>query len=198
VIFIKKTHIIIALIIFVTIALIATPSIHAQDDDISEDDSNQCDNVNNTNKTCNNKSLLPIKGNQLIYLAFGLIIILILSFIGLFYGLKRQFLKHQESLLPVPQNNHNGSDGTNDNHSPPYKEVMTKMLSPDENRVITEMINKKGPILQSQISRLPNMGKVKAHRTIKELKKKDVINVKTNGKTNEISLADEIRDMLLS
>lgn len=69
------------------------------------------------------------------------------------------------------------------------------MLSTDEKRIVHELVNRNGSMLQSQISRMPEMGKVKAHRTVRKLQRKDIITVTANGKTNKISLTDHIQNM---
>lgn len=198
VISISTTHQIVSIIIcFIALTSIIA-NVYAEE--ISQDSQidGTCPNENNTNKTCNNKSLIPLKGNQLIYVIFGLVIIIIISLIGITYGIKRQFLKTQASLLQPQTIEKEGEYSEQQPDSPPYKEVMTKMLSEDENRILKELINQNGSLLQSHISRMPNMGKVKAHRILKELKKKEIVTIRANGKTNEISLTDEIKTMVLS
>jgi uncharacterized membrane protein len=41
------------------------------------------------------------------------------------------------------------------------------------------------------------MGKVRTHRTITELKKKEIITVESHGKTNRITLTDDAKNVLL-
>lgn len=195
---ISKTYRFIPIILIGILLIFSTINIQAEETSQDPAGANNCANANNTSKTCNNKSIFPFKGNQLIYIALVLIIVVIASIIGISYGMKRQFLKHQEALLPKDNRQNKMITSNGDLDAPPYKQVMTKMLSDDENRIINELINQKGSALQSQISRLPDMGKVKAHRILKELKKKEIVNITANGKTNEISLKDDIKDMILT
>jgi len=54
----------------------------------------------------------------------------------------------------------------------------------NENRLIKKLIEQKGTISQSEISRMPNMEKVKAHRVLKNMEIKGIICLKKYEKTN--------------
>ena len=57
-------------------------------------------------------------------------------------------------------------------------------------------MNKNGKILQSEISRMETMNRVKAHRIIKDLQKKGIITVEQNGNTNIITLVNDVLKIL--
>jgi predicted transcriptional regulator len=69
-----------------------------------------------------------------------------------------------------------------------------KLLTPNEKIVIEYLIEKNRPILQSEISRMEDMTKLKAHRVVKELQSKGLIKLESQGKTNKITLNEELRD----
>jgi len=61
-----------------------------------------------------------------------------------------------------------------------------------------KLIEKDGALLQSEISRMPNMGKVKTHRVVKDLELKGIIRVAKYGKTNQIHLSEDVKKVLLN
>ena len=78
------------------------------------------------------------------------------------------------------------------------KSVFLKFLNYGENQVIKKLIENDGTILQSEISRMPNMGKVRAHRIISELKKKEIITLEQYGKTNRLYFTEDVKKILLN
>ena len=91
----------------------------------------------------------------------------------------------------------NGKATNQNNSKKSTKSVFLKFLNYGENQVIKKLIENNGTVLQSEISRMPNMGKVRAHRIITELKKKEIINLEKYGKTNRIYLTDDVKSILL-
>jgi hypothetical protein len=77
------------------------------------------------------------------------------------------------------------------------QKTMLKFLNYNENRVIKKLIEKEGSILQSEISRMPNMGKVKAHRVLQDLETKGIIKKESYGKTNRVILDETIQKIFL-
>lgn len=51
-------------------------------------------------------------------------------------------------------------------------------LSPDERRILKEVIKEKQGLRQSQLEKRTGMHKVKVHRTVQKLKSKDVVHIK--------------------
>ena len=76
-------------------------------------------------------------------------------------------------------------------------EVLLKFLSPDEKKLINLLIENNGKILQAELTRLPEMSKVKSHRTVLRLMDKGVIEKETLGKTNIIKFTKEIKEGLM-
>lgn len=77
------------------------------------------------------------------------------------------------------------------------KILFLKFLSYGENKVIKKLIENNGTVLQSEISRMPNMGKVRTHRIVTDLKRKGIITIEKYGKTNRINLTDDSKNVLV-
>lgn len=75
--------------------------------------------------------------------------------------------------------------------------VILNLLNQDEKKVIEKILAGKGQVLQAEITRLPDMSKVKSHRIVKRLFQRGVIRIEKYGKTNIVKLNDEIKDGLL-
>lgn len=75
--------------------------------------------------------------------------------------------------------------------------VVLKFLSYNENRVLKKLLEHNGTVLQSEISRIPNMGKVKAHRVLKDMQMKGIITIEKYGKTNRIILTGDVKNLFL-
>jgi hypothetical protein len=71
------------------------------------------------------------------------------------------------------------------------REILFSILDEDEKKVIKKLINNNGKIVQSDLSL--DFGKLKAHRVIKKLEEKKIIDIKKDGKTNQIKLKGELR-----
>ncbi len=71
-----------------------------------------------------------------------------------------------------------------------------KLLNPNERKVIEKIIENKGNALQSEISRMEGMTKLKAHRAVKELASKGIIKVEQYGKTNQLILIEDFKDII--
>ncbi len=77
------------------------------------------------------------------------------------------------------------------------KDVILKFLNPAERKVLESLIEKKDSVLQSEICRRENMNKLKVHRAVKELKRKGIVKTEKYGKTNRITLSEDIKEILL-
>jgi uncharacterized membrane protein len=82
-----------------------------------------------------------------------------------------------------PQTNNNGS--------------ILKLLNLNEKKVIEKIIENKGSALQSEISRMEGMTKLKTHRAVKELERKGIVTPEQYGKTNKILLTKDIKEVIL-
>jgi len=71
-----------------------------------------------------------------------------------------------------------------------------KLLNANEKKVVEKIIENKGSALQSELSRMEGMTKLKTHRAVKELERKGIVKLEQYGKTNRIILAKDIKDIL--
>jgi len=75
----------------------------------------------------------------------------------------------------------------------PYLKAVLKFLEPDERMIIQLIIDSSQTLTQSQIAQETNFDKVKISRLIKKLEEKEIISKNNEGKTNKISLADDLK-----
>ena len=68
------------------------------------------------------------------------------------------------------------------------RETMLRLLDKDEREVLGFLLSSNGSAPQSQISKLPLMGKVKAFRTVQKMKSKGLAHIESNGKLRVVSL----------
>ncbi len=73
-----------------------------------------------------------------------------------------------------------------------FNEATLKFLEGDEKVIVKRLVEKDGEALQSELTQLEGMTKVRSHRAIKRLEKKGVVKVVQKGKTNIVRLAGEI------
>jgi uncharacterized membrane protein len=76
------------------------------------------------------------------------------------------------------------------------KNIILKFLNPGERNVMKTLIEKKGEILQSEISRMEGMTKLKTHRAVKDLERKGIIKRESHGKTHRIILSKDIKEAI--
>jgi len=76
-------------------------------------------------------------------------------------------------------------------------EVLLQFLNKEERAIVNKLIEEDGKVLQSELTRLPGMGKVKAHRIVQRLIDRHVIETEDHGKTNLIRFTKEIKEGLL-
>lgn len=77
------------------------------------------------------------------------------------------------------------------------KDIILKFLNMSERKVVESLIEKKGEILQSEISRMDGMTKLKTHRAVRDLERKGVIKRESHGKTHRIILSKDIKEAIL-
>ncbi|MCK4555083.1 MAG: hypothetical protein KAT83_00595 [Candidatus Aenigmarchaeota archaeon] len=75
--------------------------------------------------------------------------------------------------------------------------TLLRFLNASERKILEKLIENKGTTLQSEISRMDDMNKLKTHRAIKDLERKGIIKTESHGKTNRIILNNDIRDTIL-
>jgi uncharacterized membrane protein len=71
---------------------------------------------------------------------------------------------------------------------------MLEILQSDEKEVIKMLVENKGEILQSKLSR--SLGKVKAFRVVESLMRRGVVVKEPYGKTNKIKLNEKFKNIL--
>lgn len=86
---------------------------------------------------------------------------------------------------------------TNNKSTDINKDAILKLLNFNERKVLQRLIKRKGEVLQSEITRMEGMNKLKTHRAIKNLEIKGVIKTEDHGKTKNIILSKDIRDIML-
>jgi hypothetical protein len=135
--------------------------------------------------------LLLLVGSTL----FILCVVIPLIYLLLSRNVKKQLERNTNLITEIV--NKNNSKPTHEDNTTSSKILFLKFLSYAENKVIKKLIENNGTILQSEISRMETMGKVRTHRVITELKKKEVIIIEPYGKTNRITLTDDAKNVLL-
>jgi DNA-binding MarR family transcriptional regulator len=73
-------------------------------------------------------------------------------------------------------------------------EIIMRFLGHDEREIIRLLNEKGGMTTQSEISRLPMMSRLKAHRAVRKLESRGIIHVEKYGKANLLRLVEELRD----
>lgn len=76
------------------------------------------------------------------------------------------------------------------------KDVILRFLNLNERKVIKKLIDRKGTALQSEITQIDGMTKLKTHRAVRDLERKSIIKTEPYGKTNRLILSREIKEFL--
>jgi len=76
------------------------------------------------------------------------------------------------------------------------RESVLALLPPTERKVVLAIAEKDGETLQSEVSRLEGVGKVKAHRVIDKLIRRGVLEKRQVGKTNMLKIRKDILEAL--
>ena len=149
--------------------------------------------------TANGYAICPrMIPNYILWFSMILMVVIILP-ISYYVISKRLEEKMEKNLNAITRMvNHdvksdikNGDLKTNNNSN------ILKLLNINEKKVIDKIIENKGAALQSEISRMEGMTKLKTHRAVKELESKGIVKLEHHGKTNRIILRDDIRELLL-
>jgi uncharacterized membrane protein len=75
--------------------------------------------------------------------------------------------------------------------------ALVQFLNKDEKKVVTKLMQEKGKCLQSEITRLEGLGKVRSHRVLQKLVDRGVIEIEDHGKTNIIRFTKSISEALI-
>lgn len=76
------------------------------------------------------------------------------------------------------------------------KNIVLRFLNPGERKVAEKLIEGNGQVLQSEISRLEGMTKLRTHRAVRDLERKGIIKIENHGKTNRIILANNFKEIM--
>ncbi|MBU1850090.1 MAG: hypothetical protein KKH40_05170 [Nanoarchaeota archaeon] len=74
-------------------------------------------------------------------------------------------------------------------------EITLKFFSPDEQTIMRELIKNKDGLPQSIFEKETGLHRVKVHRVIEKLLSKGLIEKRTVGRTNKISLSEELKSI---
>jgi len=74
-------------------------------------------------------------------------------------------------------------------------EVLSTILDYDENKVLDMLVKNNGEMPQAEFS--IKYDKIKAHRILKRLQEKNIVDIKKEGKTNKIILKKELKEVLV-
>jgi len=77
------------------------------------------------------------------------------------------------------------------------RNIILKFLNSGERKVVEKLIEKKGEVLQSDMSRIEGMNKLRTHRAVKDLERKGIIKRESHGKTHRIILSKDIKEAIL-
>ncbi|MBU0532881.1 hypothetical protein KKB44_05310 [Candidatus Micrarchaeota archaeon] len=103
--------------------------------------------------------------------------------LGFLFGVVVSFFYFERKLeVPLPEANR--------------KQILLSLLQPAERKVLEKVVEKGGEALQSEISRVEGVGKVKAHRVIEKLVRRGVLEKEQMGKTNILRLRKDIKDAI--
>ena len=118
-----------------------------------------------------------------------------------YYFLSKKVDKHLDDnmklISQIVNVNSNNNQPENRDIKDSCKTVLLKFLNYNENKIVKKLIENNGSILQSEISRMPGMGKVKSHRILKDMKIKGIISMEKYGKTNHINLSEDVKKLFL-
>jgi hypothetical protein len=76
------------------------------------------------------------------------------------------------------------------------KDIIFKFLNLNEKKVLEKLIERKGTALQSEINLMEGMTKLKTHRAVRDLERKNIIRTEAYGKTNRIFLSKDIKEFI--
>jgi len=82
------------------------------------------------------------------------------------------------------------------NESRRLLDMLLLFLGTEEKEIIQHLMAKDGVSNQAQISKLPSMNRVKAHRSLQKMQEKNIVEVIPHGKMRMIHLNENIRRVL--
>jgi uncharacterized membrane protein len=127
-----------------------------------------------------------------IMLIFGIITITIY---GMYCGFEHNFEKNLKIISNVAQDD--TIEAVEHTSTLNMNSVILNLLNANEKKIVKKLMIQNGASFQSEINMMENMGKVKTHRTIRDLARKGIVSVEKMDNTNLISLAKDFRKIFL-
>ncbi len=127
-----------------------------------------------------------------IMLIFGIITITIY---GMYCGFEHNFEKNFKIISNVAQDD--TIEAVEHTSTLNMNSVILNLLNANEKKIVKKLMIQNGASFQSEINMMENMGKVKTHRTIRDLARKGIVSVEKMDNTNLISLAKDFRKIFL-
>lgn len=115
-----------------------------------------------------------------------------------YYLISRKLEKNMKIMLKlISKNNINGDNSSKSEVSGAgNKNTILKLLNFNERIVLEKLIERKGEVLQSEISQTAGMNKLKTHRAIRNLELRGVIKTENYGKTKRVFLSKDMKNIL--
>ena len=187
----KKRPYLIPVIVIVLIIIVAVGFYYTTNSDTCDDNSSITGPGTGQGKSWSQNYTL------LVVLTVMIALLALLSY----YFMSKKVDKHLEEnmklISQIVNTTSNDDQSGLQNVEKSCKTVVLKFLNYNENRILKKLIENNGSVLQSEISRLPDMGKVKAHRILKDMEIKGIISIEKYGKTNRINLPEDVRNLFL-
>ncbi|MEK6902569.1 MAG: hypothetical protein AABX02_03210 [archaeon] len=76
-------------------------------------------------------------------------------------------------------------------------QLLLSFLNPQEKECVLYLAKNNGETYQSDLSKLPGMTRLKAHRMVQKLSDRKIIQLSNHGKANKIVLSDEWKNGLI-
>jgi len=76
-------------------------------------------------------------------------------------------------------------------------DMILVFLSKEEREIINFLVEKNGTSTQADISRLPGMNRVKAHRSMQKMQEKNLLDITAHGKVRNVALKQNIMNTLM-
>ncbi|MEM4257013.1 MAG: winged helix-turn-helix transcriptional regulator, partial [Candidatus Diapherotrites archaeon] len=71
--------------------------------------------------------------------------------------------------------------------------TLLKFLDKNDKEIIKLLIEKGGMTTQTEIAKINNMGRLRAHRIVRKLEEKGIIHIEKYGKINMVRLTEELK-----
>jgi DNA-binding MarR family transcriptional regulator len=141
-----------------------------------------------------NRPRIPIY-NSLLSSALLIVAIVPISYYFISKGFEEKLERKFDVITKLMKKNNSISNKTPTEMDD--KNIILKFLNAGERKVVETLIDKKGEILQSEISRMEGMTKLKTHRAVRDLERKGIIKRESHGKTHRIILSKDIKEAML-